>query len=120
MLEFNDKTPIFQQISDYIKANVVSGNFPPGYKIPSIREMSEAIKVNSNTVARAYQELERLGVIFTQRGIGAYISEKPDLINELRLEMSQAYLVEFTDSMRDLGYKPDEIITALRDFLSGR
>ena len=72
-IEFNDKTPIYLQIMDLIKMDIVTGKLKARDKLPSVREMASNLKVNPNTLQRAYQELERLGIVYTQRGMGTFV-----------------------------------------------
>jgi GntR family transcriptional regulator len=67
-------SPIYEQIVQQVKELIAKGALKEGDKIPSVRELSAQLLVNHNTVAKAYQELERQGVIVTQRGKGAYVS----------------------------------------------
>ena len=65
---------VYQQIENEIQFAIVSGKLKPGDKLPSVREVSEIITVNPNTVAKAYRDLEVMGIVYTRRGMGVYIS----------------------------------------------
>jgi GntR family transcriptional regulator len=73
-IDSRSSTPIYQQIIDGIKENILKGILQPGDKLPSVRELSSLITANPNTVSRAYIELERQNVIETIRGKGTYVS----------------------------------------------
>ncbi|MEE9372905.1 MAG: GntR family transcriptional regulator [Saprospiraceae bacterium] len=73
---FEDNRPIFKQIADYILDNVVSGQWKEGERLASVREMATEIEVNPNTVARTYNILNEMGIIYNQRGIGYFIADK--------------------------------------------
>lgn len=73
-IDSRSSTPIYQQIIDGIKENILKGILKPGDKLPSVRELSALITANPNTVSRAYMELERQNVIETLRGRGTYVS----------------------------------------------
>ncbi|MBM4118869.1 GntR family transcriptional regulator, partial [bacterium] len=64
--------PIYRQIVDWVKVNAAAGALPPGARLPTVRQLAVDLGVNSNTVARAYLELERMGVVHTLRGKGTY------------------------------------------------
>ncbi|KEI01166.1 GntR family transcriptional regulator [Clostridium botulinum] len=73
-IDSRNSRPIYEQIIDAIKENILKGILRPGDKLPSVREMSSMIMANPNTVSRAYMELERQGVTETLRGRGTYVS----------------------------------------------
>jgi len=86
-MEFKDSKGIFQQIADNICDKIISGDYPVGSKIPSVREQAAAMGVNHNTIMRTYMELQRENIINNQRGIGFYVTEEaPEQIINLRKE----------------------------------
>lgn len=85
LLSQTDKRPMYQQIMEQIKQRIAIGDWQPNTPLPSIRELATDTKVSIITVKRAYMELEREGVIFTQQGKGSFVKEVQDL-NELKLE----------------------------------
>lgn len=119
MSEFDPNIPIYQQIMNGIKQDIVSGTRKPGDRLLSVREQAEALTVNPNTVQRAYQELEREGVSETRRGTGTFIVEKETLIADLKSEMAQSVMKTFIDGMRALGFRDDAIVQALGKALEG-
>jgi len=112
-LEFNDKMPIYLQIMDRIKMDIVTKKLKAKDKLPSVREMAMALKVNPNTLQRAYQELERLGIVYTQRGMGTFVGAKENMVNELKREMSKDVMDSFILGMRRLGFTDQEIIESI-------
>ena len=74
-MEFRQNQAIYLQIADHISERILSGTWAEGERIPSIREMSEDIMVNPNTVMRSYNYLQDLGIIYNQRGIGYFVVE---------------------------------------------
>ena len=74
-MEFRQNQAIYLQIADHITERILSGTWPEGERIPSIREMAEDIQVNPNTVMRSYAYLQDLGIIYNQRGIGYFVAE---------------------------------------------
>jgi len=119
MSEFNPNVPIYQQIMNGIKQDIVSGARKPGDKLQSVRELAEALTVNPNTVQRAYQELEREGVSETRRGTGTFIVEKESLISDLKTEMAHSVIKNFIDGMRALGFRDDAIVATVKHELTG-
>src|SRR5690554_53077 len=89
-----DSRPMYVQIMDCIKRLVIQGSWPAGHALPSIRELAVALKVSVITVKRAYQELEREGVIATRRGMGSYVAEHT-------AAASQQMEAELTDHLRE-------------------
>ena len=83
-IDSRNSRPIYEQIIDAIKENILKGILRPGDKLPSVREMSSMITANPNTVSRAYMELERQGVTETLRGKGTFVSSnyKPKVEEE--------------------------------------
>lgn len=75
-IDFHSGIPVYRQITEAIKSDVISGRLPAGEAIPSIRELARDLNINPNTVARAYRELESAGLIYTRPGIGTFIYEK--------------------------------------------
>lgn len=111
ILNFDLAKPIYLQIVDEIKRAIARNELQAGARLPSIREMAEQIKVNPNTVQRAYQEMERLQLTETARGQGVFIRNNPSLLLNIRNDMAQEALQNFLAEMKALGYKPSEILT---------
>ena len=87
--------PMYQQVIDQIKDAIASGDVKPNEKLPSVRELSEALNVSAITVKRAYQDLEAEGYILTRAGLGSFVAEvsrdvlRTRKLNELRAEMTR-------------------------------
>ena len=112
-LEFDDKMPIYLQIMDRIKMDIVTEKLKINDKLPSVREMATTLKVNPNTLQRAYQELERLGIVYTQRGMGTFVSQEKKIINELKQQMAKEVMNTFARRMKLLGFSQEEMIGSL-------
>lgn len=108
--KFNDNIPIYIQIMNMIKRDIVLKKRSGGDKLPSIRELSEKLKVNPNTLSRAYSELEREGITYTQRGTGTFIKEDDKMIEEIKKQSASKVIYEFVNGMKSLGFRGDEII----------
>jgi len=112
-MKFDETRPIYIQIMENLKSKIARGELKPGDKLPSVRELSGKIGVNPNTIARAYSELEREGVIMTRRGQGTYVTDDPRKVTEIREEMAASALSTFLESLRALGLSRDEILSLI-------
>jgi len=74
-LDSTDSSPIYVQIERGIRAAVATGRLQKGAQLPTVRELAVALRVNANTVAKVYSELERNGVVETRRGVGTFVAE---------------------------------------------
>lgn len=117
VVKFDDKVPIYLQIMDFIKEEIITGKVKGGDKLVSVRELSQQLRVNPNTVQRAYQELEREGLTYTQRGMGNFVSEDKTLIEKIKKEMSKDILNSFVEGMLKLGFDPLEIVELVNERL---
>ncbi|MGH7620024.1 MAG: GntR family transcriptional regulator [Gemmatimonadaceae bacterium] len=72
-----DPTPLYAQIDRGIRAAIAAGRLRPGDRLPTVRQLAVELRINANTVAKVYAELERAGVLATQRGIGTFVRDKP-------------------------------------------
>jgi len=75
-MEFKNNKGIFLQIADNISEKVMEGKYPPGEKIPSVRDLASEMGVNPNTIMRTYSELQSRGIIDNRRGVGYYVSDE--------------------------------------------
>jgi len=118
-LYFDDKMPIYRQIILRFNRAFVRGDIQPGDRIPSIRELSALLRVNTNTVQRVYQEMERDGVISSRRGTGYYFTEDKEMTEKMRKELTSESVQRFVDEMCALGLKKTEILSELEIYLKG-
>lgn len=116
-MEFNNNIPIYLQIIDSIKQDIVVGKLKTGQKMPSVRELARILKVNPNTMQRAYQELERERITFTKRGMGTYVTEEEKTISSLKEEISKKIILDFVEGMNKLGFSNKEMINILKEYL---
>lgn len=114
-MDFKSNLPIYIQIINLIKRNIVSGEIKGGEKLSSVRELSTELKVNPNTIQRAYQELEREDLVFTQRGMGTFVTEDEDIIRKLKRDMASSIVSSFINDMKSIGYKKDKIIELIEE-----
>lgn len=122
MMEFNDNKPIYRQIVDYAFNCIIEKVWPPGERIPSVRELSASLGVNSRTVLKAFDELLDLGVIEPRRGMGFTL--KTDALQKVasvrRNEFFNVTLPSMLEEMNRLGISPDELISKLEDLKYGK
>ena len=117
-MEYNNREPIYLQIANDIKYRIVLGALKKGEKLLSGRDMAEKMKVNPNTMARVYQELERQGIVFTRKGMGTYITEDANTVSRLKKEITKEMIRIFIVGMKKVGFESIEIITVLKKHLS--
>lgn len=117
-IKFDDKTPIYIQIMDLIKKDIVTGKLKTGDKLPSVRELSSELMVNPNTIQRAYQELERENLTYTQRGTGNFVREDKNMIAVLKKQMARESINSFLNDMKNLGFSSAEIINIVSEELN--
>jgi len=118
-LDFRSGTPIYTQIVEQVKQQVVSGELKPGDQLPTVRALALELRVNFNTVARAYRLLDEAGIISTQQGRGTYILEvpPPERTDKLRQQALEALTRDYLSEAYRLGCSPDEISKALKEQL---
>lgn len=115
--KFDENIPIYLQIINKIKYDIIRGNLKVGEKLPSVREMAQKLKVNPNTLQRAYQELERQGITYTQRGMGTFVSQDEDTVISIKRETSKEMVSNFINGMKNLGFSNEDIISIIKENL---
>lgn len=112
-ISFSNERPIYLQIVDQIKIKIITGEYKPGDKLPSVREMAMEMQVNPNTMQRAYSYLEMEGLVHSQRTSGRYVDSDPEKVRQLKKELAKTQVRDFLKSMQQLGFGMDEIIEVL-------
>lgn len=115
-MEFDHSRPIYEQIMEVFKKKLVRKELRPGDKMPSQRELAQKIKVNPNTVQRAYREMELEGMTQTVRGRGTFIVEDDQMIDRYKKEMAEKALSEFVQEIEALGYEKEEIPPLIQEY----
>ncbi len=110
---FRNDLPIYSQLIEQIKLAIVSGVYSPGERLKSVRDMATDAGVNPNTMQRALQELEREGMVYSQRTAGRFVTEDLMLINSAKKALAKSQIKDFIESMTKLGYHRDEIVSLL-------
>ncbi|MGI6462983.1 MAG: GntR family transcriptional regulator [Candidatus Scatomorpha sp.] len=108
--QFDPMRPIFLQLVEQIKERIINQELKPGERLPSVREIAADAGVNPNTVQRAMQELEREGIVNSQRTSGRFLSEEEDMIKKIKTDLATKHLETFLDNMKRLGFGKREII----------
>ena len=114
-MNFDPMLPIWAQVADALKRDMVSGRLLPGEKLPSTRDLAIRFTINPNTAARVYQELEADGLCETRRGLGTYVTGDADRLARTRTEMAKTLLRGFLSRMRDLGMTRAEALAMLEE-----
>ena len=114
--EFQDHLPIYAQLMDTLKRRIVTGRYLPGEKLPSVRELAAEAGINPNTVQRAFSELEREGLIYTQRATGKYVTENEADIKSARQSLAKTQVADFLRAMQSLGFSVGDVIVLLQSF----
>ncbi len=111
--------PIFLQIIEKIQTDIVAGIYHPGDKLPSVRELAQAAAVNPNTMQKALSELERTGLVYSQRTSGRFITEDTKMIQKLKSELAREVITEFLEHMQKLGFEKQEAIELMEQTIRG-
>ncbi|MDD6920165.1 MAG: GntR family transcriptional regulator [Eubacteriales bacterium] len=116
-MEFHGDVPIYLQIVNNIKANITSGKWELGMRMPSQRDYAKEMKVNPNTISKVYQELERLEIVETLRGVGTFIVNDEAFIARLKFEELEKMVVDIATEVKQKGYDIEKFMEALREEL---
>ena len=111
--------PIFMQLIEIIQHDIISGKYATGDKLPSVRDLASAAAVNPNTMQKALSELERSGLVYSQRTSGRFITEDHTMIEQLKESLAKEKIEEFLESMQQLGFQNNETITLITKTLEG-
>jgi GntR family transcriptional regulator len=114
------RVPIYRQLMDQIRQGIARGRLKPGSRLPSVRVLSRELVVNPNTVARAYTELEREGVLNTRQGLGVFVAEpQAELTAAVRRERLAQALDRFLTEAVHLGFSEDDVLAAVTKRIRG-
>ena len=108
--QFSNDAPIYPQLIQQVKIGIVTGAFPPGERLPSVRDLATEAGVNPNTMQRALAELERDGLVYSQRTAGRFVTEDKTMINTAKRSLAERHVKTFLEAMLRLGFQKDEII----------
>lgn len=111
--QFRGDRPIYQQLMEKLTEQIVSGQLNAGDKVPPVRELAAQAGVNPNTMQRALADLEREGLMFTNRTSGRFVTEDKAMIEKVREEIASDRINEFLAGMSQLGFTEQEIVALL-------
>lgn len=111
---FSNDAPIYTQLIEQIKVGIVTGAFPKGERLPSVRDLATEAGVNPNTMQRAMTELERDGLVYSQRTAGRFVTEDETMIQQAKRALAERHIETFLKAMSSLGFRREEMIALLR------
>lgn len=114
--KFTSDAPIYLQIMDEIKLRIAQGRLKPGDKVPAVRDLALKAGVNPNTMQKALSELEREGVLYSQRTSGRFVSDQSEANANLKNNIASKHIEAYINGMRNLGLSNDEIIDAIKNY----
>ncbi len=115
-MDYNDREPIYLQIMNDLKYQIVLGNLKSDERLPSIKEQSVRMKVNPNTIVRVYSELERQGIVFKEKGLGTFVSQDKDAVIKLKQEIAKENVKRFVERMYKIGFNNDDMHVLLAEY----
>ena len=110
-----DNMPIYMQIMNRIREAIASGELAAGDKVPSVREFASEFEVNPNTMQRALMELEREGILVSERAIGRFVTDDRSKIDAMRRESGSRATDTFIRQMTDLGFSEEDMLDFFRE-----
>ena len=110
---FANDLPIYTQLIEQIKVGVVTGAFPPGERLPSVRDLATEAGVNPNTMQRALAQLESEGLVYSQRTAGRFVTEDETRIGEAKRDLAQGHVARFMEAMHSLAISREETLSLL-------
>lgn len=112
---FDNERPIYIQLVEMIRIDIISGKFPKGQKLPSVRDLALAMKVNPNTMQKALVTLEEEKLIYTERTNGKYVTEDEKTIEKIKKRLAQEKVNNYLNSMKDIGINYELAIKYLQE-----
>ena len=114
-IDASDRTPIYAQLERAFRAAIAAGRLQPGDQVPTVRQLAVELRVNANTVARVYTELERAGVLETRRGVGSFVAATPEQAHPAddHQRRLSAFITRVQADAARAGLTIDDVIAAL-------
>lgn len=112
---FDNQRPIYIQLVEMIRIDIVSGKFKKGQRLPSVRELALLMKVNPNTMQKALAELENENLIYTERTNGKYVTDDDKLIEKAKKELAKEMVNNYLNSMKSIGINYDSAVKCLQE-----
>jgi len=116
---FDNERPIYIQIVEKLKAEIVSGRLKQGERLPSVRELAVMARVNPNTMQKALVELENEGLVYTERTNGKFVTTNKELITKIQKELAKDKVINFLIDMKNIGITENEARNYLQELGGG-
>ena len=113
--DLDENRPIYLQLMEKIQQDIISGIYQAGDRLPSVRELALDASVNPNTMQKALSELERKGLVYSQRTSGRFITEDKSMLIQLKTELAASHIREFLITMKQLGFPPEETLALIKE-----
>lgn len=113
----DNQRPIYLQLMERIQRDIISGVYHAGDKLPSVRELAMEAAVNPNTMQKALSELERSGLVYSQRTSGRFITEDENMLQKMKSDLANENIREFLDKMEKLGFPHKEALSLIQEAL---
>ena len=114
---FKNGIPFYSQIMDEMTMRIASGAYAPGDKLPSVRDLAMEAGVNPNTMQKAMAELERIGLVYSERTSGRFITKEEKILEELHESLAKKYFDELSEKLRKIGMSDADIKTAVSKWM---
>lgn len=115
--ELKSDRPIYTQLIEQIELKILSGLYPLGSRLPSVRDMAQDAAVNPNTMQKALAKLEEDGLIITHRTSGRSITEDADMVKRLKNKLAQSQILDFLERMQLLGFEQEELLATIEEMI---
>lgn len=116
---FDNERPIYFQLVEKLRIEIVSGRLKQGERLPSVRELALMVKVNPNTMQKALVELESQKLVYTERTNGKFVTNDSRLIEKVKKELAGEKIKDYLKSMEDIGFDRQDAIVCLQEFEDG-
>ncbi len=113
--DFENNIPIYLQLVELLKRDIISGKISAGERLPSVRDLGLKLKVNPNTVQKALVELEEIGLVFTERTNGKFVTEDKALIEKYKQEYANIVTQKYIETMAKIGFDKNEVLLHIKD-----
>ena len=111
--EIRPDRPVYVQLVERLEAAILTGEYPPGQRVPAVRELAAQAAVNPNTMQRAFAQLEQEGLLYTQRTSGRFVTEDEERIMDMKNELAKELIRDFWKNMEQLGFGRQQTLTLL-------
>ena len=113
--DLDNERPIYLQLMEKIQQDIIAGIYKPGDKLPSVRDLALDAAVNPNTMQKALSELERSGLVYSQRTSGRFITEDEKMLKQMKTELASEHIKDFFEKMRQLGFQEEEPLLLIQE-----